>query len=146
MVGARKPLTAGLSFDLRDLFLTQVWAACRAFRMVIELGFRADDGDEYEELLVFYRPSSAFRWCTAWRSASEIVVQNSSGQTQRFATLAEALEDLSPAGHPQQRGTIQLRGPSRSRTNERPSRGRQVSRAAGIQPNIECAPDPIMPV
>src|SRR5882757_4200632 len=88
MVGARKPLPAGLSFDLRDLFLTQVWAACRAFRMVIELGFRADDGDEYEELLVFYRPSSAFRWCMAWRSASEIVVQNSSGQTQRFATLA----------------------------------------------------------
>ena len=74
MVGARKPLPAGLSFDLRDLFLTQVWTACRAFRMVIGLGFRADDGDEYEELLVFYRPSSAFRWCMAWRSASEIVV------------------------------------------------------------------------
>jgi hypothetical protein len=148
MVGARKPLPAGLSFDLRDLFLTQVWAACRAFRMVIELGFRDDDGDEYEELLVFYRPSSAFRWCMAWRSASEIVVQNSSGQTQRFATLAEALEDLSPAGHPRQRGTIQLRGPSRAadRQVERPSRGRQGGRAAGIQPNIECAPDPIMPV
>jgi hypothetical protein len=148
MVGARKPLPAGLSFDLRDLFLTQVWAACRAFRMVIELGFRADDGDEYEELLVVYRPGSAFRWCMAWRSASEIVVQNSSGQTQRFATLAEALEDLSPAGHPQQRGTTELRGPSRSRTNRSsaPSRGRQVSRAAGIQPNTECAPDPIMPV
>ena len=68
--------------------------------MAIELDYRADDGDEYEELLVFYRPTSAFRWCMAWRSASEIVVQHSNSQTQRFATLAEALEDLSPAGCP----------------------------------------------
>jgi hypothetical protein len=110
MVDARKPLPAGLSFDLRDLFLAQMWAACRAFRMVIELDFRADDGDEYEELLVFYRPSSAFRWCVAWRSDSEIVVQRSNGQTQRFATLTEALEDLSPAGHPQQPNAIRTRG------------------------------------
>jgi hypothetical protein len=103
MVGARKPLPAGLSFGLRDLFLAQEWADCRAFRMIIELDFRTDDGDEYEEVLVFYRPGSAFRWCMAWRSASEIVVQNSSGQARPFATLAEALEDLS---HPQQRGAI----------------------------------------
>src|SRR4249919_701177 len=110
MIEARKPLPAGLSFDLRDLFLAQMWAACRAFRMVIELDYLGDDGDEYEELLVFYRPSSAFRWCMAWRSASEIVVQHSNGQTQRFATLTEALEDLSAAGHPQPRGEIRTRG------------------------------------
>jgi hypothetical protein len=100
MVDARRPLPAGLSFDLRDLFLAQMWAACRAFRMAIELDYRSDDGDEYEELLVFYRPTSAFRWCMAWRSGSEIVVQHSNSQTKRFATLAEALEDLSPAGCP----------------------------------------------
>jgi hypothetical protein len=97
MVDARKPSPAGLSFELRDLFLAQMWAACRAFRMVIQLDYRADDGDQYEELLVFYRPTSAFRWCIAWRSSSEIVVQHSNGKTQRFATLTEALEDMSPA-------------------------------------------------
>jgi len=113
MVGTHKPLPTGLSFDLRDLFLAQVWTDCRAFRMVIELDFSTDDGDEYEEVLVFYRPSSAFRWFMAWRSASEIVVQNSSGQTRRFATLAEALEDLS---HPQQRGAIRRARPPGSHT------------------------------
>jgi hypothetical protein len=78
--------------------------------MVIELDYRTDDGDEYKELLVFYPPTGAFRWCMAWRSTSEIVVQNSIGQIQCFATLTEALEDLSPAGHPQQRGAIRTRG------------------------------------
>jgi len=102
MVEALKLPPAGLSFDLRDLFLAQVWAACRAFRMAIELDYRTDDGDEYEELLVFYRPTSAFRCCMAWRSASEIVVQPSNGQTQHFATLAEAFEVMNLAGRPQQ--------------------------------------------
>ncbi len=109
MVNARKPLPAGLSFGLRDLFLAQAWSDCCAFRMVIELDYRTDDGDEYKELLVFYPPTGAFRWCMAWRSTSEIVVQNSIGQIQCFATLTEALEDLSPAGHPQQRGAIRTR-------------------------------------
>ena len=108
MVDARQPLPAGLSFELRDFLKAQMWAACRAFRMVIELDYRADDGDEYEELLVFYRPTSAFRWCMAWRSASDIMVQHSNGKTQRFASFTEALEDLSPAG-PQQRGAIRTR-------------------------------------
>jgi hypothetical protein len=128
MGGARKSLPAGLSFDLRDLLLAQMWAACRAFRIVIELDYRADDGDEYEELLVFYRPSSAFRWCMAWRSASEIVVQHSNGQIQRFATLTEALEDLSPAGQPRQRGAIRTRGSystSRAEPVGPPTRGRR---------------------
>ena len=133
MVDARKPLPAGRSFDLRDLFLAQVWAACRAFRMVIELDHRTDDGDEYEELLVFYRPTSAFRWCMAWRSASDIVVQHSDSKTQRFATLTEALEDLSPAGDPQQQGETQIRGtrpmqravPVGSRTRNRRSHEQQ---------------------
>ncbi len=98
-----RPLPAGRSFEIRDLFLVQVWAACRALRLVIELDHGTDDGDdEYEELLVFYRANSAFRWCVAWRSASEIVVQPSNGQTQRFATLAEALEKMSTLGRPQQ--------------------------------------------
>ena len=133
MVDARIPLPAGLSFDLRDLFLAQVWAACRAFRVVIELDHRTDDGDEYEELLVFYRPTSAFRWCMAWRSASDIVVQHSDSKTQRFATLTEALEDLSPAGDPQQQGETQIRGtrpmqraePVGSRTRNRRAHERQ---------------------
>jgi hypothetical protein len=118
MADTRKPLPAGRSFDLGDLFLAQVWAACRAFRMVIELDYRTDDGDEYEELLVFYRPTSAFRWCMAWRSASDIVAQHSNGKTQHFATLTEALEDLNPAGHPQQRHAIRTRGPCTIRPAE----------------------------
>ena len=122
MVDTRIPSPAGKSFDLRDLFLAQIWAACRAFRMVIELDYRTDDGDEYEKLLVFYRPTSAFRWCMAWRSASEVVVQTSSGQTQRFATLAEALEDLSPAGHPLRQNHAE-RGSGRRPGRERHRRG-----------------------
>ena len=127
MVETRKLLPAGLSFDIRDLFLAQVWAACRAFRMVIELDYRTDDGEEYEELLVFYRPSSAFRWCMAWRSASDIVVQHSDSKTQRFATLTEALEDLSPAGDPQQQGEtpMQRAEPVGSRTRNRRSHEQQ---------------------
>jgi len=83
--------------------------------MVIELDYRTDDGDEYEELLVFYRPTSAFRWCTAWRSASDIVVQHSDGKTQHFATLTEALDDLSAAGHPQNGNQMRTRGQPASR-------------------------------
>jgi hypothetical protein len=118
MVEALKFSPAGLSFDLRDLFLAQVWAACRAFRMVIELDYRTDDGDEYEELLVFYRPNSAFRWCMVWRSASEIVVQPSNGPAQRFATLAEALEVMSLARRPQRR-------PQQARSLGKVGRGRR---------------------
>jgi len=93
--------------------------------MVIELDYGTDDGDEYEELLVFYRPTSAFRWCMAWRSASDIVVQHSDGKTQHFATLTEALDDLSAAGHPQNSNQMRTRGqPASRKAKSKRSQGR----------------------
>jgi hypothetical protein len=100
--------------------------------MVIELDHRTDDGDEYEELLVFYRPTSAFRWCMAWRSAADIVVQHSNGKTQRFATLTDALDDLSAAGQPQQRDAIRTRG-SRTMRRAEPVESRTKGRRSHEQ-------------
>jgi hypothetical protein len=92
----QKALPTGLAFDLPDLFLAQAWSEYHGLRFVIELD-GCTDGDEYEEVLAFYPANSAFRRWMMWRSATGIVVQPMMGRTQRFATVADALEQIIPA-------------------------------------------------
>lgn len=89
-------LPTGLAFDLPDLYLAQAWAEYHSLRMVIELD-GCTDGEEYEEVLAFYPPNSAFRRWMMWRSAEGIVVQPMMGRTQRYETLADALEQVIPS-------------------------------------------------
>ncbi|MDR3535761.1 MAG: hypothetical protein P4L71_04605 [Acetobacteraceae bacterium] len=92
----QRALPTGLAFELPDLYLAQGWSEYHDLRMVIELD-GCTDGDEYEEVLAFYPAKSAFRRWMVWRSASGIVVQPMMGRTQRFTTLADALEQIIPA-------------------------------------------------
>ncbi|MBN8928140.1 MAG: hypothetical protein BGO51_22525 [Rhodospirillales bacterium 69-11] len=89
-------LPTGLAFDLPDLFMAQGWAEFHGLRLVVELD-GCTDGEEYEEVLAFYPPNSAFRRWMMWRSAKGIVVQPMMGRTRRFDSVAEALEHLIPA-------------------------------------------------
>jgi hypothetical protein len=81
----------GIAFDVPELVLAQAWADYHGLRMVIELDGHLD-GEEYEEVLAFYPPNSAFRRWMMWRSTVGTVVQPMMGRTQRFARMAEALE------------------------------------------------------
>jgi hypothetical protein len=86
----------GLSFELADLLLAQAWSEFHELRMTIELDYYAE-GDEFEEVLEFYAPNSAFRRWMLWRAADGIVVQPIMGRPIHFITLADALEHLIPA-------------------------------------------------
>jgi len=87
---------AGLAFELADLVMAQGWSAFHDLRMVIELDYCAE-GEEYEEVLAFYPPHSAFRRWMLWRGQRGIVVQPMMGRAICFASVAEALEKLIPA-------------------------------------------------
>lgn len=87
---------AGLAFELADLVMAQGWSAYHDLRMVIELDYCAE-GEEYEEVLAFYPPHSAFRRWMLWRGQRGIVVQPMMGRAASFSSVAEALEKLIPA-------------------------------------------------
>ncbi len=86
----------GIAFEVPDLFLAEAWAEYHGLRMVIELD-GCTDGDEYEEVLAFYPPTSAFRRWMIWRSVDGIVVQPMMGRMQCHASFADALEQMIPA-------------------------------------------------
>jgi hypothetical protein len=92
---AQRRVPTGIAFELPDLFLAQAWAEYHTLRMVIELD-GCTDGEEYEEVLAFYPPNSAFRRWMMWRSSAGIVVQPMMGRAQRFGTVADALEQIIP--------------------------------------------------
>jgi hypothetical protein len=71
--------------------MAQAWADYHGLRMVIELDSHTET-EEYEEMLAFYPPNSAFRRWMMWRAESGIVVQPMMGRTRRFARMADALE------------------------------------------------------
>jgi hypothetical protein len=89
-------LPMGIAFELSDLVMVQGWSEFHDLRMVVELDYTAE-GEEYEEVLALYPQERAFRRWMMWRAAGEVVVQPMMGHTQRFATVAEALEHLIPA-------------------------------------------------
>ena len=90
-------LPMGLAFDVADLLMVQGWSEYHDLRMVVELDYTAE-GEEYEEVVALYPPHSAFRRWMMWRGVSDIVVQPMMGRAARFASVADALETLIPAG------------------------------------------------
>lgn len=95
---ANSPMKAptGLAFELSDLVMALGWSEFHALRMVVELD-HCTAGEEYEEVLAFYPANSGFRRWSMWRTCDEIVVEPAKGSTQHFASLAGALDALSPA-------------------------------------------------
>lgn len=87
---------AGFAFELADLVMAQSWSEFHDLRMVVELDYCAE-GEEYEEVLAFYPPNSAFRRWMIWRGVRGIVVQPMMGRAVSFQSVAEALERLIPA-------------------------------------------------
>ena len=85
----------GLAFDISDLMLLQGWAEFHEVQMVVELDHWVE-GEEYEEVVAFYKDSPLRRWIL-WRAASEIIVQPLIGRGRRFVCVADALESLVPA-------------------------------------------------
>jgi hypothetical protein len=85
----------GLSFDIPDLLLVRAWAEFHGIRMEVELDHSAE-GDEYEEMIGLFSPSTGFRRWMLWRSTDCVVAQPMVGRPRRFDTTAEALEALIP--------------------------------------------------
>jgi hypothetical protein len=81
----------GLSFDIADLVLIRSWADCRACRIAIRLD-HGTDGEEYEEVIAFHAGTSSLCHSIMWRNAEAVFVQPLIGCSQRFASVAEALE------------------------------------------------------
>jgi hypothetical protein len=85
----------GISFSIADLILVEGWSKARGLRMVVRLD-HASETEEYEEVLAFHseigRPC---RWMM-WRDSAAVFVQPMLGRTQRYASVAEALDALTP--------------------------------------------------
>ena len=90
-------LPMGIAFELADLVMVQGWSEYHDLRMVVELDYCAE-GEEYEEVLALYPPDSSFRRWMVWRGTNEVVVQPMMGRARHYASVAEALEHLIPAG------------------------------------------------
>jgi hypothetical protein len=91
----KHPPTTGFVFELADFATILGWSEARNLRMVAELDYCAN-GEGYEEVLAFYARNCAFRRWMMCRTREDIVVQPTIGHTTSFASVAEALEYLTP--------------------------------------------------
>jgi len=85
----------GLSFDVADLLLVRAWADFHELRMEVELDFTAE-GDEFEEIIGLFSPSTGFRRWMIWRSADGIIAQPMVGRPRVLDAIADALDVLIP--------------------------------------------------
>jgi hypothetical protein len=85
----------GLSFGIADLILVLAWSEARGLRMVVRLD-HGSETEEYEEVLAFHTESGRLcRWML-WRDAEAVFVQPLLGRTQRYGSVAEAIDALTP--------------------------------------------------
>jgi hypothetical protein len=85
----------GISFSIADLILVEGWSKARGLWMVVRLD-HASETEEYEEVLAFY--SEIGRPCRfmMWRDTAAVFVQPMLGRTQRYESVAEAIDALTP--------------------------------------------------
>jgi len=76
--------------------LLQSWAAAHRLLMVVELD-HCVEANEYEEIVALYQKDRGYRRWLLWCSLDgAVVVQPLLGRARRFASVAEAIEALSP--------------------------------------------------
>jgi hypothetical protein len=89
-------LPKGLAFDIPDHMKASQWAALHGFPLSIELDYGLGN-EEYEEVMAFYAGTTSRRlWCVMWRQVDCIVVQPVVGRSNRFLSVADALNSLLP--------------------------------------------------
>jgi hypothetical protein len=85
----------GLSFSIADLVLIRSWSEARGLRMVVRLD-HGSETEEFEEVLAFHtevgKPCRWMMWC----DAEAVFVQPLLGRTQRYGSVAEAIDALTP--------------------------------------------------
>ncbi len=121
---ARKP-PIGLAFDIADLMHLQSWVEFHDVRMVVELDHWVE-GEEYEEVVVFYAKDCSLRHGILWRSATDIVAQPLIGRTCRFGSVADARDSLlgvRPDCQEHRPGAKKVRRPRRSKGQSATPRG-----------------------
>jgi hypothetical protein len=85
----------GLSFAIADLILVQAWSEAHAMRMVVRLD-HGSESEQYEEVLALHPTDSALcRWFI-WREADAVFVQPLIGRSQRYGSVIDVLEALTP--------------------------------------------------
>jgi hypothetical protein len=85
----------GISFSIADLILVEGWSKARGLWMVVRLD-HASETEEYEEVLAFHSEiGQPCRWMM-WRDSAAVFVQPLLGRTQRYGSVAEALDALTP--------------------------------------------------
>jgi hypothetical protein len=85
----------GLSFQIADLILVEAWSEAHSMRMVVRLD-HGSDNELYEEVLALYPADSAVcRWLI-WRETDAVLVQPLLGRSQRYASVIDVLEALTP--------------------------------------------------
>jgi hypothetical protein len=75
----------GMAFESSGPTLLQGWTKSHGVRMLVELD-HAMEGDECEDVVVFYAKDRSLRRGILWRSATEIVAQPLIGRTSRFGS------------------------------------------------------------
>lgn len=85
----------GLSFSIADLIQVGGWAEASGLHMAVRLDHGAEI-EEYEEVLAFHTQKG--RPCTwiMWRDAEAVFVQPLPGRTQRYESVAEAIDAQMP--------------------------------------------------
>lgn len=85
----------GLSFSIADLLLIGAWSDGWGLHMVVRLD-HGSETEEYEEVLAFHPElGGPCRWIV-WRDENAVFVQPLPGRTQRYRSVAEALEVFVP--------------------------------------------------
>jgi hypothetical protein len=85
----------GLSFAIADLILVQAWSEAQAMRMVVRLD-HGSDNEQYEEVLGLYPFGSPLCSWIIWREAEAVCVQPFIGRSQRYGSVVDVLEALTP--------------------------------------------------
>lgn len=85
----------GLSFKIAELTLLKAWSEAQDLRMCVQLDHGVEN-EEYEEVLAFSRLDGGPCQWIMWRNAEFVFVQPLIGRTQRYESVAGALDALTP--------------------------------------------------
>ena len=85
----------GISFSIPDLLLIGSWSEACGVHMAVRLD-HGSETEEYEEVLAFHpEMGGPCRWII-WRDEDAVFVQPLLGRTQRYGSVAEAIEAFVP--------------------------------------------------
>lgn len=95
VVELQRKTAHGVSFRIADLTLLGAWALAHDLQMKVQLDHEVE-GEEYEEVLAFSRQDAPVVQWLMWRNPDFVFVQPLIGRRLRYASVAEALEALTP--------------------------------------------------